>query len=258
MNTVVSLLLLIVCSSFKNTSDYAIAYYLLSNISPICDVSRSDVCENAGVSNRVLSMFCSTLGYKNYSDLKLALIKTIDIRKLQMKVHFNNADPDKIINAIHTLSNVDMDDARFTQTIDQINTYIYDCKKVIIVGTVYPEMLSLHYMEDMLMMSKFIHSSPVNTSIGEVENDTLVLMISFTGRVYIEHYDEIMKFKENNVSIVGIGNPNSLPEQIHLTKYLELPFKGNVEIENACIPLVLQYMKYRYYQTYGDAKYVRI
>lgn len=31
MNTVVSLLLLIVCSSFKNTSDYAIAYYLLSN-----------------------------------------------------------------------------------------------------------------------------------------------------------------------------------------------------------------------------------
>lgn len=47
MNTVVSLLLLIVCSSFKNTSDYAIAYYLLSNISHICDVSRSNVCENA-------------------------------------------------------------------------------------------------------------------------------------------------------------------------------------------------------------------
>lgn len=258
MNTVVSLLLLIVCSSFKNTSDYAISYYLLSNISHICDVSRSDVCENAGVSTRVLSMFCSTLGYKNYSDLKLALIKTIDIRKLQMKVHFNNADLDKIINVIYALSNVGMDHARFIQTIDQINAYIYDCKKVIIVGAVYPEMLSLHYMEDMLMMRKFIHSSPVNTSIGEVENDTLVLMISFTGRVYIEHYDEIMKFKEHNVSIVGIGNPNSLPEQIHLTKYLELPFKGDVEIENACIPLVLQYMKYRYYQTYGDTKHVCI
>ena len=83
MNTVVSLLLLIVCSSFKNTSDYAISYYLLSNISHICDVSRTDVCENAGVSNRILSMFCSTLGYKNYSDLKLGLIKTIDIRKLK-------------------------------------------------------------------------------------------------------------------------------------------------------------------------------
>ena len=136
MNTVVSLLLLIVCSSFKNTSDYAIAYYLLSNISHICDVSRTDVCENAGVSTRVLSMFCSMLGYKNYSDLKLALIKTIDIRKLQMKVHFNNIDPDKLINAIHALSNVNMDDMRFTQTIDQINTYIYDGKKVIIVGAV--------------------------------------------------------------------------------------------------------------------------
>ena len=67
-----------------------------------------------------------------------------------------------------------------------------------------------------------------------------------------------MKFKENNVSIVGIGNPSSVPEQIHLTKYLELPFKGDTEIENACIPLVLQYMKYRYYQTYGDTKHVRI
>lgn len=256
MNTAVSLLLLIVCSTFKNTSEYVIANFLLENLNHICDITRTDVCEKTGVSNRTLNAFCSTLGYKNYSDLKLAIIKTVDIRKLQMKVHINNMNSNSLIEAINALSNIPFDSEKFIKTVDSINNYIHDSKKVIVVGAVYPEMLCLHYMEDMLMMGKYIFSSPVNTSIGTCENDNLVLMISFTGRVYIEHYEEITKLKENNVSIIGIGNPFTVPEQIHLNKFLELPFKGDTETENASIPLVLQYMKLRYFEKFGDERNV--
>ncbi len=256
MNTVVSLLLLIVCSTLKNTSEYVIANFLLENLYHICDISRADVCEKTGISNRTLTAFCVELGFKKYSDLKLALIKTIDIRKLQMKVHINNMNAKLLLDAIRALANDDFDEQQFEKTVSSINTSIHDSNRVIIVGAVYPEMLSLHYMEDMLMMGKYISSSPVNTSIQTVGGDTLVLMISFTGRVYIEHYDEIMKLKDNNVTIVGVGNPHSVPYQIHLNRFLELPFKGDTEIENACIPLVLQYMKLRYFETYGDDRNV--
>ncbi len=256
MNTVVSLLLLIVCSTFKNTSEYVIADFLLENSNHICDITRADVCEKTGISNRTLNAFCSTLGYKNYSDLKLAIIKTIDIRKLQMKVHINNMNADSLLEAIGSLSNIPFDVGKFKRTVDLINNYIHDSNKMIIVGAVYPEMLCMHYMEDMLMMGKYISSSPVNTSIATYENNNLVLMISFTGRVYIEHYEEIVKLKENNVSIIGIGNPFTVPEQIHLNKFLELPFKGDTETENACIPLVLQYMKFMYFEKFGDERNV--
>lgn len=256
MNTVVSLLLLIVCSTFKNTSDYVIANFLLENLNHICDITRADVCEETGISNRTLNAFCSALGYKNYSGLKLALIKTIDIRKLQMKVHINNMNADSLLESIDALSNISFDSKKFIKTVDSINNSIHDSKNVIIVGAVYPEMLCMHYMEDMLMMGKYIFSSPVNTSISTRENDNLVLMISYTGRVYIEHYEEITKLKENNVSIIGIGNPFTIPEQVHLNKFLELPFKGDTETENACIPLVLQYMKLRYFEKFGDERNV--
>lgn len=258
MNTVVSVLLLIVCSSFKNTSEYVIANYLLENLYHICDISRANVCEDTGISNRTLIAFCVTLGFKNYSDLKLTIIKTIDVRKLQMKVHINNMNVKSLLVAMNALSTVDFDEVKFEKTVESINTYIHDSNKVIIVGAVYPEMLCLHYMEDMLMLGKYISSSPVNTSLRPVENDTLVLMISFTGRVYIEHYDEIIKFKENNISVIGIGNPHSVPDQIHLNKFLELPFEADTETENACIPLVLQYMKLRYFEMYGDDRNVNL
>lgn len=258
MNTVVSLLLLIVCSAFKNTTEYTIAYYLLENIGHICDITRVDLCNEVGVSNKSLSNFCKMLGHKKFSDLKLSIIKTVDIRKLQMKVHLNNMDEESLFQNMCSLADKEMDVVGFRHTVDSINAMIHDSKKVVVIGAVYPEMLSLHYMEDMLMFGKFIFSVPVSGTLCNVEKDALVLMISFTGRVYIEHYEEIVAFKKNNIPIIGIGNADAVPKQLHLSKYLTFPFTGDNERENAFVPLVLQYMKYRYYIKYGEEQDVHI
>ncbi len=54
MNTVVSVLLLIVCSSFKNTSEYVIANYLLENLYHICDMSNAKTANTSDSSNVLL------------------------------------------------------------------------------------------------------------------------------------------------------------------------------------------------------------
>lgn len=75
-------------------------------------------------------------------------------------------------------------------------------------------------------------------------------MISLTGRLYAERFNDIKRINDLNVPIIGISNVNTLPKSIHVKEYLELPFSGDNEIENSIIPLVMQYMKYDYIEKY--------
>ncbi len=86
------------------------------------------------------------------------------------------------------------------------------------------------------------------------EMDTVVILISLTGRVYIEHYDEIKRLVESSVSIIGIGNQNTVPQGIQLKEFLSLPFVGDVESENGVIPLIMQYMKFDYYRRFAKGE----
>ncbi len=244
MNTIVSLLLLIVCSSFRDSSDFSIAMTLLKNLNSLDKINKNTFLEEAGVSNHSLMRFCDMLGYKNFTNLKLAITQTSNIRKQQMREHHDNKDNQSLLNHISFLCNSTFDEKAFMNSIKNINELIFESKKVMIVGAVYPEILCLHYMEDMLMMDKLIYSVPLKMDIHD--EDTVVILISLTGRVYIEHYDEIKSLIKSGISIIGIGNQNTVPQGIQLKEFLSLPFVGDVEVENGAIPLIMQYLKYDY------------
>lgn len=245
MNTVVSLLLLIVCSSFRDSSDFSIALTLLKNLNSLDKINKNTFLEEAGVSNHSLMRFCDMLGFNNFSSLKLALVQTCNIRKQQMREHHDNKDNQFLLQQVASFCNSQYDEKIFVNTIKNINEIIFEANKVMIVGAVYPEILCMHYMEDMLMMNKLIYSVPLKMNIQEM--DTVVILISLTGRVYIEHYDEIKQLIDSGSSIIGIGNQNTVPQGIQLKEFLSLPFLGDIESENSVIPLIMQYMKFDYF-----------
>ncbi len=253
MNTVVSLLLLIVCSSFRDSSDFSIALTLLKNLNRLDEITKNTFLEEAGISNHSLMRFCDMLGHKNFSSLKLALVQTCNIRKHQMREHHDNNDNQSLLKQLSSLCNSQYDEKTFVNTVKNINEIIYESNKVLIVGAVYPEILCMHYMEDMLMMDKLIYSVPLKMNIQE--KDTVVILISLTGRVYIEHYDEIKQLIDSGVSIIGIGNQNTVPQGIQLKEFLSLPFVGDVESENGAIPLIMQYLKYDYLRRFAKGGY---
>ncbi len=245
MNTVVSLLLLIVCSSFRDSSDFSVALTLLKNLNRLDKINKNTFLEEAGVSNHSLIRFCDMLGYNNFSSLKLAIVQTCNIRKQQMREHHDNKDNQRLLQQISFLANSDFDENEIRNTVRNINEIIYESKKIIIIGAVYPEILCMHYMEDMLMMEKLVYSIPLNMDI--YDNDTVVMLISLTGRVYIEHYDQIKSLPDSGTSIIGIGNQDTVPQGIQLKEFLGLPFSGDIESGNGVIPLIMQFLKYDYY-----------
>ena len=248
MNTVVSLLLLIVCSSFRDSSDYSLALTLLKNVKKIGTLNKEKLLEESGVSNHSLMRFCQMLGYRNFSSLKLAITQTSSIRRQQMQVHYDNTSKKEILDKINSLACLDFNKEEFESKVDNINQIINQSNNIVVIGSTYPEMLCLHYMEDMIMLDKLVYSIPQGG--GEPDLNSVVIMISLTGRLYAERFNDIKRINDLNVPIIGISNVNALPKSIHVKEYLELPFSGDTEIENSIIPLVMQYIKYDYIEKY--------
>ena len=248
MNTVVSLLLLIVCSSFRNSSDYSLALTLLEHIKKIESLNKEKLLEESGVSNHSLTRFCQMLGYKSFSSLKLAISQTCTIRKQQMIVHYNNTCKEDLLNKIEVLSNLEFNREVFIDTVNKINQIINQFENIVIIGSVYPETLCLHYMEDMIMLNKLAYSIPLGMEVSE--QNSAIMMVSLTGRLYVERFDDVQRINHLNIPIIGIGNKNTLPDTVHVQQFLSLPFNGDTEIENSAIPLIMQYIKYDYINTY--------
>ncbi len=253
MNTVVSLLLLIVCSSFRDSSDFSIAITLLKNMNRLDKINKNNFLEEAGVSNHSLIRFCNMLGYNNFNSLKLSLTQKCNIRKQQMREHHDNKDNELLLKQISFMANNTFDENKINHAVRNSNEMIHESNKVLIVGAVYPEILCLHYMEDMLMMDKLVYSVPLRMDV--YEKDTVVLLISLTGRVYIEHYDEIKQLIDSGISVIGIGNCDTVPQGIQLKEFIGLPFKGDNESENGVIPLLMQYLKYDYFERFAKGGY---
>ena len=160
MNTVVSLLLLIVCSSFRDSSDYSLALTLLKNIKKIGTLNKEKLLEESGVSNHSLMRFCQMLGYRNFSSLKLAITQTSSIRRQQMQAHYDNTSKEEILDKINSLASLDFNKEEFESKVDNINQIINQSHNIVVIGSTYPEMLCLHYMEDMIMLDKLVYSIP--------------------------------------------------------------------------------------------------
>ncbi len=248
MNTVVSLLLLIVCSSFRDSSDFSLALTLLKYIKKIETLSREKLLKESGVSNHSLMRFCQMLGYKSFSSLKLSISQTCAIRKQQMRTHIDNTNKDEVLNEISCLANTEFNKGKFIEEVNEINRIISQSENIVIMGAVYPEVLCLHYMEDMIMLDKIVYSIPQGGVIPD--RNSVVMMISLTGRLYIERFKDVQKINQANIPIIGIGNVNTLPKSVHIKEFLELPFSGDTEIENSVIPLVMQYIKYDYIKNF--------
>lgn len=255
MNTVISMLLQIVCTFFVDSIEYSIAYTILCNINHIQEYSAEKIAEMANVSTRSLSNFSKKLGYRNYAMLKSGILSTIEVRKMQIANHVQFSDDNSLINIINSLGITEFDKEAFIKSVDKYNEYVSKANKVLIVGAVYPELLSLHYMEDMIIAGKTVYAKSLYTDLENIPEDTLVLFISFTGRMYKAQYHRIKEMKDNNIVIFGIGNKDSLTDGIKLNGFIELPFNVDAEEENAVLPLVLQYAKLRYIEVEGK-KYV--
>lgn len=259
MNTVVSLLLMMVNSDLSASSQRSIALAVLELIARGESLSKARVAHEAGVTDRAVGKFCTLLGYHNFSELRANIIATLDARRIQMEHHLGKTDLELLERSLTLHADRPFDIALFRQQVDRLNLLIAQAHHVVVLGAVFPQMLSLHYQEDMLMMGKLVYGVPVSRRLsadvvrGEASSDGLTLIISLTGRMFSYYPDEILALMAHGQRMALIG---TLPTgfTLPLKAHLAMPFADDDESGNTVLLEMLQYLKCRYHEVHGDGR----
>jgi len=243
---------MIINSSLENDVNYHIAYQILNSNNCIQNMTLSMLAKNAHTSITSVNKFCKMLGFKNFAELKFALLTRNKARLEQIDFHIRQTDENEILQTIALLSTSQFNIEEFKQSVDHTVEMIKKSNKVIILGACFPEALSLHFQEDMLMMGKFIYGKPLKQSIdlNDEKSDTLILIISITGRIqnYFKHsFLEVCQHFDN---IIMMSSSIENVDQHSIQEFIQIPLKEDNENGNVIILETLRYIKYKYYQKY--------
>lgn len=252
MNTITSLLLMVINGSLEKTVYYDIAYHILSSYNCIQDMTLVSLAEKSHTSTTSITKFCKTLGFKNFTEFKFALLLRNKVRLEQLNFHMSHTSPDKIIQTLSLLATKDFDVRQFKITIEKVVELIHNSKHIIILGACFPEALSLHFQEDMLMMGKFVYSQTIIQNINIVDDqvDPLIIMISVTGRIYSYFKHSFQDVCDHFDNIVMMSASLDIPSYNVIKEFIEIPLCEDEEDGNVFILEILRYIKYIYYQKY--------
>lgn len=256
MNTILSLLLSLIASSFSFDEKMTIAKEIIRAVTDgtFFDMTSKELSDKCYITTNRLRSFCQYLGFHKYNDLRNALLQRVDVRREQFLHHVSETEEKKILETIAFVSGKDFDKNAFLSSIQELNDLIKQSPQVIITGAVFPESLSLHYQEDMVIMGKTVYSLPIahDFVVPGVDEDTLFINISLTGRIMEYFYPSFMDFlSQYNQQAVITGN-EKMADEYDFSSRILLPVEGDEEEGNTILLLTLQLMKLDYYKRYME------
>ena len=257
MNTLISLLLMMISGTVSSSTYHEIAVQVLRNIGHIENMTLSSLAKESMTSPATVNKFCHEFDYRNFSEFKIALNNTSEVRTAQMMHRIQTTDSKKIEKIMTELGGVD-----YSWTILQKQSLlalkqIHEADRIIVTGAVFPVMLSLNFIEDMNMLGKYVYPKRISRDLmfSPSHEKTLYIVISLTGRIYQYFGDSFINCNDKDASFLCIGNKDHIPTDMAEDNYIYLPSCGDDEKGNNMILLTLQYLKYLYYQEYCK-KYV--
>ena len=251
MNTLISILLAILNNITTESSTDEIIRQILLSYNDMENLKASDLARRSFCNASTVNRFCKSLGFSSFNDMKSFMLTSYNVRRSQFEHHMEITDDGIILKNISTY-NKDFDISRFISECEAVNRLIHESPRVVLIGAVFPEALTLHYQEDMLVMGKCVYNAPLarRLTVPSEQPDALIILISFTGRLISfcqSEYNEICRKYRNIVLITGNEELMSDSEN-HLI--LHMPFSGDDEASNAVFVEIMRYLKYRYYVSY--------
>ncbi len=255
MNTILSLLLFVINSSFSYDEKMTIAIEIIRAVTngTISDMTAKELSERCYVTANRLRSFCQYLGFHKYNDLRNALLQESDENREQVLHRISETDVNRILNCISHVAGKDFDKNAFLSSIQILNDNIFHCPQAIIIGALFPQSLSLHYQEDMIIMGKPVYSLPVAQGlvVPGVEEDTLFIDVSLKGKVMEYFYPPFMEFlSQYEHQAVITGNEKMADEYDYESKIL-LPYTSDEETGSTILLMTLELLEADYCMRYA-------
>ena len=123
MNTILSMLLSLITSSFSFDEKMTIAIEIIKAVTngTFSDMTAKELSERCYITTNRLRSFCQYLGFHKYNDLRNALFQRIDVRREQMLHHVEETDENRLLDCISFVAGKEFDKDGFLKSIRDLN-----------------------------------------------------------------------------------------------------------------------------------------
>ncbi|MEG0276787.1 MAG: hypothetical protein RR630_07150 [Coprobacillus sp.] len=206
MNTVLSLIVLILQNDLKVDANYILATYFLRNANVLEDKNIQTIAQECHVSTNTVLRFCQLLGFPTFKNFKTSFISTTNTRKKQLK-----EKNEKALSFISEESQL-FHDHKFSfieKQLEPIIKCIKELKIVHLYGATYPLALAQSFIEDMATLGIIVYIHQLNYEAKELQDrDGLNIIITYSGRFIEVNQDEYKQIRSQKNPVALISKIN--------------------------------------------------
>lgn len=194
-----------------------IADYLLRNYRNIKKMTVEEVCDSTYVSKSTLRRFCNHIGYKNFTELKMAYV---ELKDDNISYQFNQNE--EYLKIVHSIQNIDL--LLIDQLIDNIRSkkYIFFLFPYDLYSPFYD------FQREMLVRGKLVHLMPnIDLHYDDTKsslNESLIFIIDFDS----SYIDTIIPYldKINSTNILLTNQKRNYDKALITINFDDLEIKS--------------------------------
>lgn len=266
MGDLIYRLLLFLNDNREETLNYSIALAMIHNIKDIPNMTINKLADLCYTSPAAISRFCRKLGYSSLSEFKQNLsisLNNHDKGYSRPKNHKDdsNRNREEILNLMCLEATKELSltkDSLDLKLIDRVIELIYSSNHICFLGTLFSQLIS----QD--LQTKFANLGKLITMATDVQgqekltesltSNSLVILVSPTGRFSLYHDRLWEKVKKSNATIVTIteNRDNNYKDESHYIIYLSKSDYNNhyVPENKYSLTLLMEYIFVRYVDLY--------
>ncbi len=225
---------------------YRFCVFFIVNYKDYDKMTLEQASEKSGISANAILSFLRYLGFHDYESFLQRYKDHKRIRLEQIEERMENLKIETYVERIK----VSDDNEDFLARIDQVCQKIHDCKRVILVGALYPMSIAVEMQTDLITFDKPVlqfHSYDRDMIFGE---DDYVIFISATGRAMESFmYQKKRLSLDNTTSLLITQNPTYQRKKI-TNDTIRVPGRFDGIIFNYQIMTIFDLLRIMYYQKY--------
>ena len=171
---------------------YRIGLFVVKNYTKICKYSFEDFLREGHFQECEVLDFCQHLGFHEFDDFKQTLLIDHQLRSDQIQSRMLNMDIHQLVDHIDkTISNEEL-----LKLLDEICDLIFEKKRIVIIGALYPSSVSVDFQTDLITLGKEVIEYHQFDKDFQFSDDDIVILITATGRI-MQSY--VPKLKSKNI-----------------------------------------------------------
>lgn len=179
MEIMISRILKYLNGCLDNDHMYKIGNFVVKNYTNICRYSKEKFLEEGNFTEDELTDFYNHLGYCDYETFRERLLLDHQLRLDQIHARLLNLDINQFVNHLEmTYTNNE-----FLDLIDKLCDLIFEKKRIIIVGALYPSSVAVDFQTDMITLGKNVIEFHQFDKDLTFSDDDIVLFMTATGRM---------------------------------------------------------------------------